>query len=361
MGACFLATNVVMHVSVIFSVLFAINYLFAEPGYYNISSKTNFTSTEASNSSYKGEIPNNSKNVSSNTDKAVAIIFDRGDKTQFTNAKTILDKYGFKASFFVICSFIDGNFYYKLQDGKEVLHYFDDAMNWNEIQTLDKEGHDIESHGMQHQYLRNLTSEELEYEVGDSKECLEDHGFSPVYFQIPSNRGGENSTILKTISEYFEFGLSGHSRLMFLNCDGWVNHGFKTKSYKYQYDCNPYSDQGIPTRTHKYAIKEWSHDRYHSKINNQYPNLAPHGSEISNMVFSEFVNLVNSQILYNEKAGKIVAIPILGYHNIDIDNTFDTSKELFDREMKYLYDNKFKVLRLTDLGYNEKEHRFYIE
>ena len=40
--------------------------------------------------------------------KVAIIIFDRGDHTQFTNAKPILDKYGFKASFFIICSFIDG-------------------------------------------------------------------------------------------------------------------------------------------------------------------------------------------------------------------------------------------------------------
>lgn len=360
MGACFLPINVIALVSLTLYALFPTNSLFAEPNYYNIGSKSNFTPTEPSNSIYK-EIPSISKNVTSNTEKAVVIIFDRGDKTQFTNAKPILDKYGFKASFFIICSFVEGNIYYKLQDGREVLHQFDVAMSWNDIQTLDKEGHDIESHGMEHRYLRNLTLEELKSEVEGSRECLENQGLSPVYFQIPSNRGAENSTILKTISEYFEYGLSGHSRLMFLSCDGWVNHGFKTKSYKYQNDCNPYTDQGIPTRTHKYAIREWSHDRYHSQLNNQYPNLAPHGNEISNLLFSEFVNLVNSQTIYNEKAGKIVALPILGYHNIDIDNTYDTSKELFDREMKYLYDNEFKILRLTDLGYNEKEHYFYIK
>jgi len=214
---------------------------------------------------------------------------------------------------------------------------------------------------MQHKYLRNLTSEELKSEIAGSKNCLEDHGLRPIYFQIPSNRGAENSTILRIISENFEFGLSGHSRLMFLNCDGWVNYGFKTKSYKNQYDCNPYTDQGVPTRTHKYAIREWSHDRYHSELNDKFPNLAPHGSEISNMLFSEFVNLVNSQVVYNEKAGKIVAIPIVGYHNVNDIYPYDTSEELFDREMKYLYENDFKVLKLTDLGYNEREHHFYIK
>ena len=70
--------------------------------------RINFTSPEANKSNYKRS-----------TEKAVVIIFDRGDKTQFTNAKPILDKYGFRASFFIICSFINDNVYYKLQDGIE--------------------------------------------------------------------------------------------------------------------------------------------------------------------------------------------------------------------------------------------------
>jgi peptidoglycan/xylan/chitin deacetylase (PgdA/CDA1 family) len=61
------------------------------------------------NSSFPQQNTSNSigKDVNSDLEKAVIIMFDRGYNTQFTNAKPILDKYGFKASFFVICSFID--------------------------------------------------------------------------------------------------------------------------------------------------------------------------------------------------------------------------------------------------------------
>ena len=82
-------------------------------------------------------------NQSSNTQKVAIIIFDRGDHTQFTNAKPILDKYGFRASFFIICSFIDGNGYYELQNGSEVLDEFDEfdnPMNWDQIRALYNEG-----------------------------------------------------------------------------------------------------------------------------------------------------------------------------------------------------------------------------
>ncbi len=301
------------------------------------------------------------KNVGSDVEKAVIIMFDRGYENQFTVAKPILDKYEFKASFFIICSFVEGSGYHKLADGSELIHAADNAMDWDQIKQLDKEGHDIESHGMEHRDLRHLSADELADEIAGSKECLEDYDLKPVFFQFPNNRGADNSTVLKLVSEYFDFGLAGHSRLMFLNCDGWVNHGFKTQSYKYQYDCNPFFADGTPTRTNKYAIKEWSHDREHSKLNNRNPQLAPHRAQISDLLFTEFVRVVEAQTIYNNKARKIVSIPIIGYHFIGNSTSYDTSIELFDKEMNYLHKNGFKVLTLTDLGYNDKENYFYIK
>lgn len=330
---------------------------------YKVGTSLDFYSLGANNApiSRQNTSTEETKNASSDIEKAVIIMFDRGYENQYTVAKPILDKYGFKVSFFVICSFVEGSGYHKLADGSELLHAADNAMDWDQIKQLYKEGHDIESHGKEHRDLRHLSSDELADEIVGSKECLEDYDLKPVFFQFPNNRGADNSTVLKLVLEYFDFGLAGHSRLMFLNCDGWVNHGFKTQSYKYQYDCNPFTADGTPTRTNKLAIKEWSHDREHSRLNNKNPLLAPHGSEISDMLFTEFVRVVEAQNLYNTKAGKIVAIPIVGYHFISNSTSYDTSEELFDREMKYLYDNGFKVLKLTDLGYNDTQHHFYIK
>jgi hypothetical protein len=78
-------------------------------------------------------------------------------------------------------------------------------------------------------------------------------------------------------------------------------------------------------------------------------------------MFDEFVREVELQSMYNTKAGKIVAIPIIGYHSIDNQEPYDTSVELFDREMKYLIDNGFVVLTLTDLGFNDNNYNFYIK
>ena len=300
-------------------------------------------------------------NASSDLEKAVIIMFDRAYDTQFLYAKPILDKYGFKVSFFVICSFVEGTGYHKLSNGTELYHNYTNSMNWDQIRQLYEEGHDVQSHGMEHRDLRQLSLEGLEREIGGSKECLEKNGLKPAFFQFPSNKGHDNITVLKMISKFFDYGLSDHSKLMFLNCDGWVNHGYKTQSYKYQYNCNPFNADGTPTRTNKYAIREWSHDREHTRLNEKNPQLSPHSAQMSDLLFNEFVSVVESQNIYNSNAGKIVAFPIIGYHFIGNSSKFDTSIELFDREMEYLHNNGYKVLQFSDLSYDDVNHYFYIK
>ena len=46
-------------------------------------------------------------NVSGVTNKVIMLGFDDGWKGQITFAKPILDKYGFKASFFVVCDYVN--------------------------------------------------------------------------------------------------------------------------------------------------------------------------------------------------------------------------------------------------------------
>ena len=46
-------------------------------------------------------------NSSSINNKVAIITFGNGPKSQYTDAKPILDKYGFKASFFVVCDWIN--------------------------------------------------------------------------------------------------------------------------------------------------------------------------------------------------------------------------------------------------------------
>lgn len=117
---------------------------------------------------------------SSNENKFVVINFDDGYRSQFTAAKPVLDRYGFKASFFIVCNFVGkiakemnttsigslnghGNF-----TGKGV-----DQMIWPDILTLYKEGYQIGSHSMNHfNNMSRMSDAKLEYELGQSKQCF---------------------------------------------------------------------------------------------------------------------------------------------------------------------------------------------
>jgi hypothetical protein len=84
-------------------------------------------------------------------------------------------------------------------------------------------------------------------------------------------------------------------------------------------------------------------------------------------MFHKFVSAVNNQSNYNND-GKVRAIPIIVYHILvnypdlsDSNRPIDTTVNLFDAEMRYLYDNGFKVITMSDLGYDENTKSMYIK
>jgi peptidoglycan/xylan/chitin deacetylase (PgdA/CDA1 family) len=278
---------------------------------------------------------------SSSINKVVILTFGNAPKSQYTEAKPILDKYGFKASFFVVCNWISNS-------DEDNSH-----MTWQEIETLHNEGHDIGAKSLNHKDLTTLSASELDLEVGQSKKCLADHNIDARVFGTPYGAGWDNPTVIDTIAKYYDFAITGFSKLMYLNCDGWNDQQEEVDNYyisNVQTDCRTYSDDGTLTYANRYSIKEWSH----SNADKEY-----FGND--QIIFEEFVKAVNSQNEFN-KDGIIRAIPIIAYHDLDHNITPDsTSVNLFDAEMKYLYDNGFTVLTMADLGYDESTHQLYIE
>jgi hypothetical protein len=52
----------------------------------------------------------------------------------------------------------------------------------------------------------------------------------------------------------------------------------------------------------------------------------------------------------------------MAYHDIDDDKAIDsTGTSLFDSEMKYLHDTGFKVIPMSDIGYNENTRYMFIK
>ena len=236
-----------------------------------------------------------------NQQKVVFLTFDDGYKSQYSNAKPILDKYGFKATFSIVCNYV----------GR------DNRMTWEEIKSLQQEGHDIASHTMNHYDLSKLPPQEIEYEVSQSKQCLLDQGINPKSFTYPFNGGSDEPSVISTVANYYDLARTGTGPLAHLSCND---------------DC----------ATNKYSIMGWSHDA--EKKNNAYNDQ---------QMLQRFIKVVNSQSKYNTH-DEFNAVPILIWHKID--NTleeYSTSIGLFEAEMRYLYENGFIVLTMADLVYDD--------
>jgi peptidoglycan/xylan/chitin deacetylase (PgdA/CDA1 family) len=292
----------------------------------------NIDANDNNNDNVDGSNPS-SDSSGDNTPKAVILNFYDNDIGQFTNAKPILDKYGFKGTFFIVCRWASSD-----NPGR---------MTWNEITQLYREGHDIESHSTSHKVLSKLSASDLDYQVGQSKQCLHEHlGVEPIVFSPPHGRGWNNATVIDTIAKYYDLSIGGFvSSPMFLHCYGWKQHS----QHSPQTDCSTYSDDGTLNYANRYTIKEVSHNGLDTRY-----------SHDDTQTFEKFVELVNSQTNLN-KDGKINAIPIIGYHNIEDDKAItSTDISLFYKEMKYLYDNGFKVLTMSDIGYDKNSNYLYI-
>jgi peptidoglycan/xylan/chitin deacetylase (PgdA/CDA1 family) len=279
--------------------------------------------------------PSSSSSSNNNTPKAVILNFYDNDIGQFTNAKPILDKFGFKGTFFIVCSWASST--------------NPDRMTWNEITQLYREGHDIESHSTSHKVLSKLSASDLDYQVGRSKQCIHEHlGVEPTVFSAPHNRGWNNATAIRAIAKYYNLSIGGFvTDLMFLHCYGWKHD---QQHSTIQTDCRTYSDDGTLNYANRYGIKEVSHNGLDTRY-----------SHDDTQIFQKFVQLVNNQANFN-KDGKINAIPIIGYHNIEDDKAItSTDVNLFYKEMKYLHDNGFKVLTMSELRYDENSNYLYVK
>jgi peptidoglycan/xylan/chitin deacetylase (PgdA/CDA1 family) len=283
-------------------------------------------------------MPSNNDNNNldgNNNNKAVIINFDDGYKSHFLYAKPILDKYGFKASFFIVCG--------KMETQPR-------WMSWQDIMALKDDGMDIESHTMTHAHLDSVSAQQLDYEIGYAKQCLADHGFDTTIFAYPKNLGSDNETVVNVVSKYYDLARSGTEPLFFLGCNGYQGRPPQT-------DCSTYAADGSLNYANRYNIKSFGFSHIDDTGN---INLD------ESQMFDRFVQKVNSQTEFNSN-GKINAIPIMTYHNLtnsieDYNSMSSTlTVALFDKEMKYLHDNGFKVLLLNQIGYDTTHNTFFIK
>jgi peptidoglycan/xylan/chitin deacetylase (PgdA/CDA1 family) len=266
--------------------------------------------------------------------KAAIITFDDGMLSQYTYAKTILDKYIFKATFYIICNSVD----------KE------NRMNWNNIQILEEEGHEIGSHSMNHKRLSKLSEEEMKYEIIQSKRCLQENGFNVTSFSFPYNDGDNNKNILKIIADNYYIARTASEPLMLFQCRSEnIEDDNDDDDDKYENQCHhQYSiennENELQSDFKRYTLTGLSHEAYKKS-----------GGYSDEEMFEQFIEIVESQTKYNTE-NSINAIPILIYHSVDYSgDDYSINPDLFEKEMEYLFENGYKIFQMKDIVYNNEE------
>ncbi len=92
-------------------------------------------------------------------------------------------------------------------------------MSWQDLVTLHNGRHDIKSKTITAHILTNVSADQLNYEVSQSKLCLANHGINATVFATPHGKGSNNATVVNAISKYYDLAINGFSNLMFLHCD----------------------------------------------------------------------------------------------------------------------------------------------
>jgi peptidoglycan/xylan/chitin deacetylase (PgdA/CDA1 family) len=122
------------------------------------------------------------KNESSLPAKPVIITFDDGTLDFWEYGYPLLEKYGFKASIFVVTDAVGKKSTWDQHIGEPAR----DLMNWDQLRKLHSCGYEICSHSASHRPFQDLETEELVRELNDSKETIKKHlGIFPDIFAYP--------------------------------------------------------------------------------------------------------------------------------------------------------------------------------
>ena len=245
----------------------------------------------------------------------VMVHFDDGFQSQYDYAYPVLEQYGIKGTFWIVCSYASGP--------KPAY------MEWPEIDQLAADGHDIQSHGMTHAHLPTLTDDQLMQEIGGCKEMIMEYSSTGDAYAIPFNDGDDDHRVVTAISKFHKFGKGDGSTPQRADCGG---------------NCEILNEDGTYNRDNRYTMMQWSHDTYSEDRTEQE-------------ILDGFIRAVNTGEVDSTGISKI---PIITYHRIN-EGGVSPSVSLFASEMKYLRDNGFIALGMDDITYDPVAKKFRLK
>ena len=147
--------------------------------------------------------------------RSVAITFDDGFKNNYDIAYPVLKVYGFRATIFPVTGFCGKNNQWQGQPAEiPVL----EIMDWDEVVEMANNGIDFGAHTVNHPNLLELTLEQAEDEIVDSKKEIEERlGKSVLSFAYPY--GAKTNKISKILKDEFMCAFSTELKVADLNSD----------------------------------------------------------------------------------------------------------------------------------------------
>lgn len=124
-------------------------------------------------------------------ERGIQITFDDGDRGWLRHALPVLQEHGFKALFFVTPNLIENR---------------DDFCSWDEIRTLSDAGMTMQSHGLSHKFMSDLSETDCREEFKLSRSKIEDVTGKPVtMISFPGGRFGQDTVEIGVEEGYRHF------------------------------------------------------------------------------------------------------------------------------------------------------------
>jgi peptidoglycan/xylan/chitin deacetylase (PgdA/CDA1 family) len=116
---------------------------------------------------------------------SVEITFDDGEHSQLYNALPVLTEHKIFATYFVTPGLIGTATKF---------------LGWDELKTLQRAGHSIQSHGWSHKFLTFCSDDELKHELSASKQALQEK-LGAVVEEISVPGGRWNQRVIKACAD----------------------------------------------------------------------------------------------------------------------------------------------------------------